>query len=137
MIIRGVRPLIGRQHLLGHGVIDSDHQAIADWWLQTVSCEPSQFAFFLARLKKLMRTHFDHEVELMEEAGGRMCNCHGHEHQMLLSLCDQANGLSRFNWKKARSLLRTKPPKLVREHNISRDQLTVLFINTNGKIAAC
>ena len=66
-----------------------------------------------------------------------MCNCHGHEHQMLLSLCDQASGLSRFNWKKARSLLRTKLPKLVREHNISMDQLTVLFINTNGKIAAC
>jgi len=90
LIIRGVRPLIGRQHLLGHGVIDSDHQAIADWWLQ-----------------------------------------------MLLSLCDQAGGLSRFNWKKERSLLRTKLPKLVREHNISMDQLTVLFINTNGKIAAC
>lgn len=65
----------------------------------------------MARLEKLMRTHFDHEVELMEEAAGRMCNWNGHEHQMLLSLYDQASGLSRF--------------------------MTVLYINTNGKIAAC
>jgi hemerythrin len=81
--------------------------------------ELPQFTFFLARLEKLMRTHFDHEVELMEEAAGRMCNCNGHKHQMLLSLYDQASGLSRFNWKKTRSLPRTKLPKLVREHNIS------------------
>jgi hypothetical protein len=31
--------------------------------------------------------------------------------------------------------LRTKLPKLVREHIISMDQLAVLFINTNGAIA--
>ena len=135
--IRSVRPLIGRQHFLGHEVIDSDHVAIADWWLQTVNCEPVQFAFFLARLKKLMRTHFDHEAELMEQAGGRMCPCHSQEHQMLLTLCDEANALNKSHCRKAQSLLRTKLPKLVRQHIISMDLLTVLFINTNGKIAAC
>ena len=134
---RSARPLIGRQHVLGHEVIDSDHLGIADWWLQTVNCEPVQFAFFLARLKKLMRTHFDHEAELMEQAGGLMCPCHRQEHQMLLALCDEANALNRSHWRKARSLLRSRLPKLVRQHIISMDLLTVLFINTNGKIAAC
>ncbi len=76
MLIRSVRPLIGRQHALGHDVIDTDHRTIANWWLRTVRCEPMQFAFFIARLKKLMRQHFDHEAVLMEEAGSRMCECH-------------------------------------------------------------
>jgi len=40
--IRSARPLIGQQHILGHEVIDSDHLAIADWWLQTINCEPSR-----------------------------------------------------------------------------------------------
>jgi hemerythrin len=137
LIIRNDRPLIGRQHLLGHDVIDTDHLAIADWWLQTVRCEPVQFPFFLARLKKLMRTHFDHEVTLMEEAGGQMCACHRYEHQMFLALCDQASALSRTHWKKTQSLLRTKFPKLFREHIVLTDQLTVLFINTNGNSAVC
>jgi hypothetical protein len=46
-IIRPVRPSLGRQHALGHGVIDSDHLAIADWWQQTARCQPFQFAFSL------------------------------------------------------------------------------------------
>ncbi len=29
MVTRGVRPLIGRLHLLGHDMIDTDHMAIA------------------------------------------------------------------------------------------------------------
>lgn len=84
-----------------------------------------------------MRTHFDHEAALMQEAGGLMCPCHSSEHQMLLALCDEANALSRNHWRKAQSLLRTKLPKLVREHIISMDQLIVLFINTYATIAAC
>lgn len=127
--------MIGRQYALGHNVIDSDHFAIADWWLRTVTCEPIQFAFFVARLKKLMRTHFDHEAWLMQEAGGQMCECHNQEHRMLLTLCDQASVLGRFHCKKAQSFLRTELPKLVREHIISMDQFTVLFINSQGKIA--
>lgn len=133
-IIRPVRPLLGRQHALGHGVIDSDHLAIADWWQQTVGCEPIQFAFFIARLKKLMRTHFEQEARLIREAGGEMCACHRHEHQMLLELCDQAGALGRSHWTKTQSLLRTKFPKLVREHIISMDLFTVMFINTRNKI---
>src|SRR5262249_13982438 len=129
---RSVRPLIGPRYMLGHDVIDSDHKAIADWWLRTVNCEAIQFSFFVARLKKLMRDHFDHETILIEWAGGRLCECHRREHQMLLHLCDRATALNRTNWRKARSLLRRELPRLVRGHIVSMDQLTVLFINTNG-----
>jgi hemerythrin len=131
----GIRPFIGRQHALGHEAIDSEHLAIADWWSRTVRCEPVQFAFFVARLKRLMRNHFDHEARLMEEAGGRMCACHSREHQMLLELCDQANTLGRDRWKKAQSLLRRDLPRLMREHINTMDQLIVLFINTRGNSA--
>ena len=133
--IPGVRLLIGRLHLLGHALIDADHLAIADWWLRTVNCEPIQFVFFVARLRKLMQQHFDHEATLMEEAGGQMCRCHDQEHQRLLALCDRARALGRSHWPKARSLLRTQLPRLVREHIICMDQLTVLFINSREKIA--
>lgn len=131
---RGIRPLIGRQHALGHERIDSEHLAIANWWSRTVGCEQVQFAFFVARLKKLMRDHFDHEAMLMREAGGSMCECHSGEHRMLLGLCDQASTISRFHWKKAQALLRRDLPRLVREHINTMDQLTVLFINTHGNI---
>jgi hemerythrin len=134
-IIRPVRPLLGRQHALGHGVIDSDHLAIADWWQQTVRCQPIQFAFFIARLKKLMRIHFEHEAQLMQNAGGEMCACHRHEHQMLLDLCDQASALGRSNSTKAQSILRAKIPRLFREHIISMDLFTVMFINTQNRTA--
>jgi hemerythrin len=129
-----VRPLVGRQQTLGHQAIDSDHMAIGDWWLRTIRCEPVQFAFFLARLKKLMGTHFDHEAALLQEAGGRMCACHSREHRMLLALCDQAGALSQSHWKKAQSLLRIDLARLLREHIIAMDQLVVLFINTHGEI---
>jgi len=130
-----IRPLIGQRHTLGHQVIDSDHMAIADWWQRAVKCEQVQSTFFIARLKKLMREHFDHEALLMEQAGGRLCECHRWEHQEWIELCDQAQALSRYNWKRARSLLRTELPRLVREHIISMDQFTVIFLNTNGGIA--
>jgi hemerythrin len=138
MMIRRVRPLIGPPHLLGHDMIDADHLAIADWWLRTVNCEPIQFEFYQARLKRLMRQHFDHEAMLMEEAGGRMCKCHDLEHQMMLALCERVSALGRSRWQKAQSLLRTELPRLVREHIISMDQLTVLFINSQDKLVrAC
>ena len=57
---------------------------------------------------------------------------------MLLDLCDRVTALSPHNWRKARSLLRTQLPRLVREHIISMDQLAVLFIDANGPAArAC
>ena len=138
MTIRRVRPLIGPQHALGHDTIDADHLAIADWWLRTVNCQPVQFEFYLARLKRLMRQHFDHEAMLMEEVGGRMCKCHDQEHQMMLALCERVSALARSRWQRAQSLLRTELPWLVREHIISMDQLTVLFINSQKKLVrAC
>ena len=132
MVSGSLRPLIGPQHLLGHDAIDIDHLAIADWWARTVGCAPIEFAFFTARLKKLMRLHFDHEAMLMAEAGGRMCECHSREHQTLLALCDRASIISRCHWRRARALLRWELPKLFREHIISCDQFTVLFINSQN-----
>lgn len=132
MIKQVVRPLIGRQHTLGHQLIDADHMTIANWWRRAVDCEPMQSAFFIARLKKLMREHFEHEALLMAQSGGRLCECHRKEHQEWIELCDAAQALSDNNWRKARSLLRTDLPRLVREHVISTDQFTVIFINTRG-----
>jgi hemerythrin len=132
MTKHNTRPLIGCQHTLGHRLIDTDHMAIAHWWQRVVECDPLQSIFFIARLKKLMRDHFDHEVLLMARAGGRLCECHQKEHQQWIDVCDQAQALSGINWRKARSLLRTDLPRPVREHVISMDQLTVMFINANG-----
>jgi hemerythrin len=130
--------LIARNHRLGHDAIDRDHAAIADWWSQAVSCEQIQAAFFIARLKKLMREHFEREAMLIERAGGRLCDCHKREHQLLLDLCDEAAALSGRNWRSARSLLRTKLAGLLREHILCMDQCAVLLINTNGATAqAC
>jgi hemerythrin len=121
--------------MLGHEAIDIDHLAIADCWLQAATCEQIQFAFLIARLKKLMRTHFDREVALMARAGGRLCECHRQEHRELLELCDRADMLSRSNWPHAQALLRNKFPKMVREHIICMDQLAVLFIHTSSGAA--
>ena len=132
MIKGTIRPLIGRQHTLGHQLIDTDHMTIATWWRRVVDCEPIQSTFFIARLKKLMREHFEHEALLMAQSGGSLCECHRKEHQEWIELCDHALALSSENWRKSRSLLRTDLPRLVREHVISMDQLTVMFINTNG-----
>jgi hemerythrin len=134
-MVRPVRPLIGARHALGHDVIDCDHQAIADWWFRLVHCDEMQFPFFMARLKRLMSTHFDHEAALMQLAGGVLCGCHRQEHGLLLELCDQAVGESRRNWRKAQGLLRNRFPKMMRDHITSMDQLTVLFIHTNTQAA--
>ena len=88
---------------------------------------------FIARLKKLMRMHFEREARLMLEAGGEMCACHRHDHQTLLELCDQSSALGRSNWTKAQSLLRTTLPRLVREHIVSMDLFTVMFINRQNE----
>src|SRR5262249_59196459 len=101
MVARVVRPLIARQHALGHAAIDLDHKAIADWWIRAVGCEQVQFQFFLARLKKLLRSHFDHEAALMRQAGGMLCPYHRQEHQTLLDLCDQVAREAERNWRSA------------------------------------
>src|SRR5262245_23064617 len=132
MANRGIRPLLGRQHEVGHDTIDFDHYAMAHCWSQAVTCEQLQFPFFIARLKKLMRTHFDHEAALMERAGGQLCECHRREHRMLLDVCEQAAAPGRQNWRKAQSLLRCRLPKLVRAHVDSMDQIAALLINTDS-----
>jgi len=132
MVVGPVRSFITRRDMLGHSVIDCDHHAIADGWYRAVNCEPIQFPFLIARLKKLMRVHFDHEAALMHSAGGGLCDCHRMEHQALLDLCDQAAALSTKSWSKSQSLLRNRFPKLVRSHIASMDQIAVLFINANS-----
>jgi hemerythrin len=129
---KAIQPLIGRRYELGHERIDSDHKEIADWWLRIVNCEPIQYPFYIARLKKLMRSHFDHEAALLAGAGSALCDCHHQEHQALLDLCDQAIALSRADWRRSQLILRNRLPKLVREHIISMDQFAVLYLNTRG-----
>ncbi len=135
MANRIIRPLIGRNCVLGHDTIDLDHMAIADCWYRAVNCEQIQFPFLIARLKKAMGDHFNREAALMERAGGALCRCHRQEHQTLLDLCNDASALGRTNWRKSQSLLQSKLPKLIREHIMFTDQLAVLFINTNGATA--
>jgi hemerythrin len=130
MAMRTLRPLIGPRHALGHGAIDTEHKAIADWWLRVIACEPIQFPFFMARLLKLMRNHFEHESELMLQAGGELCECHRREHRALLALCEEARDVGRYDFRKARSLIRYQFPGLVREHICSTDQIAVMFINS-------
>jgi hemerythrin-like metal-binding protein len=125
------RPFFGKRLLLGHDAIDDEHRAIADGWQRAVNCEQLQFPFLIARLKTLLRVHFDHEAALMHLAGGTLCQCHRNEHQMLLNLCDQASAQAGTNWRRAQSLLRNKFPRLMRSHIVEMDQIVVLFINTN------
>lgn len=124
--------LIGGGHALGHTEIDAEHFAIADCWLEVTRCAPLALQFQIARLRKLMRNHFDHEAMLVNAAGSPFCSCHKREHEFLLSLCDKAYSLSRNNWRSARALLRGTLPGLVRQHIISMDQIAVLIINTTG-----
>ena len=130
-----VRPLIGKQHVLGHDAIDLDHKAIADCWHKAVQCQEIEFPLLIARLKKRMRNHFDHEAVLMRRSGGALCDCHAQEHDELLDLCEEVMVLSRKNWRKTQSLLRIRFPKLIRDHIIYTDQIAVLFLNTNGAMA--
>jgi hypothetical protein len=53
-------PGAGRVPLLGNADIDSDHLAITEQLRKTIGCAPIQFPYFIARLKKLLRGHFDH-----------------------------------------------------------------------------
>jgi hypothetical protein len=126
-----IRPLISERHLLGHEWIDRDLRAIADGWLSAVTCEPIQFQFFIARMKKLMSMHFEREASLMRSSGGMLCECHHNEHRMLIDVCNQAYTYSTNNWRRTQSLLRSRFPKLIRNHIAGMDQIAVLFIDAN------
>ncbi len=130
MAQRSLRPLLAKVHELGHREIDLDHRTVAECWDRAVNCAPIQFPFFVARLKKAMRDHFDREAALLARAGGRMWECHGQEHHSLLELCDQAARLADQNCRKAQSLLRNELARMLREHIVSMDQIAVLFLNT-------
>lgn len=134
MLHRIDRPLFDRRHMLGHAEIDGDHMAIAEGWLRAVNCEPIAFPFFIARLKRLMKTHFDHEAALMLASGGSLCECHRKEHLGLLQLCDEASALNAGNWRQTQSLLRKTFPKLMRNHIAEMDQIAVLFLNERQAI---
>lgn len=137
MIASAIPPLIGPKHALGHVLIDADHSAIADAWLRAVSCEPIQFPFLIARLRKLMKTHFDNEARLMQSAGGTLCACHRSEHGAMLKICDQAAALSPDNLRRAQSLLRNRLPRMMRSHIACMDQIAVLFINAGSGGYSC
>ena len=117
---------------LGHDAIDSDHIEISECWFKSVNCTPIQFPFLIARLKKLMATHFAREDAIMKHAASSLCSCHRQEHEMLLGLCDRAAGLSEFNWRAAQRLLRDEFPGRVREHIICMDQMLVMQLNTSS-----
>jgi hypothetical protein len=128
---RIVRPLIGERHFLGHEWIDRDLRAIADGWLSAVTCERIAFPFFLARMQRLMLSHFEREAELMRLSGGALCECHRNEHRMLIDVCDRARTSGIENWPRTQSLLRNRFPKLFRDHVAGMDQIAVLFIDAN------
>jgi hemerythrin len=119
---------------LGHTDIDSDHSQIARCWFQAANCLPIQFPYFITRLRKVMRDHFDREAEIMSGYDSDLCACHRHEHDALLGLCDTAYRLSHDDWEQAQALLRSEFPRMVREHIICMDQMVVMCINTNGEI---
>jgi hemerythrin len=124
------RTLIGPSHALGHAEIDSDHFAIADYWLQLTQCEPIAVSFHIARLRKRMRSHFNHEAALVEAIGAPFPHAHHGEHNAMLRLCDEAYELSDRDRRAARALLRSRLPRLMRNHIICMDQIAVLMINT-------
>lgn len=125
------QPLIGKRHTLGHSGIDRDHFAIADWWMRVTQCEPIALPFHIAGLRKAMRDHFGREAALVEAAGTAFCSCHRNEHDALLELCDDAYALSRHNLRSARALLRSRLPRLMRDHINSMDQIAVLIIRAS------
>ena len=126
---RTAPPMIGPRHALGHVEIDADHFAIADYWRQAMDCSPIAVPFYIARLRKRMRAHFSHEVQLVEAAGAQFCSSHRLEHEAMLRLCDDALSLAESNWRRARALLRTDLMRMLRDHINCTDQIAVLVIN--------
>lgn len=122
------QPLIGKRHALGHAEIDADHFAIANWWMRATQCEPIALPFHIAGLRKAMRDHFGREAALVEAAGASFCACHRNEHNVLLELCDDAYALTARNLRSARTLLRNKLPRLMRDHIDTMDQIAVLMM---------
>jgi hemerythrin len=124
------RPLIGPRHALGHAAIDVDHFAIAEAWAAVMHSAPIALPLRIARLRKVMRTHFDNEAALVEAAGTAFCRCHRQEHDEMIAICDEALAQSERKPRTARSILRRALPPIVRGHIDSMDQIAVLIINS-------
>ena len=125
---RITQPLIDRRHRLGHDAIDSDHAALSACWVDAVNCRPIEFPLRLARLKKLMARHFEHESALLVQKGQALCRYHHVEHRMLLELCDQIAACHGRDRQQAQSLLRNQFAERVREHIVTMDQCAVLLM---------
>ena len=97
----------GHELQLGDPIADAEHATIAGYWRDVVGSDELQFPLRLARLKRSMRNHFDHEAALIKSAGATMCACHHGEHEALLRVCDRAAALQVRNFPRARSLLRS------------------------------
>lgn len=123
-------PLIGKRHLLSHDLIDTDHLAIANWWMRMTQCTQVALPFHIAGLRKAMRDHFGREAALVEATGTAFCSCHRNEHAVLLELCDDAYELTAHNPRAARALLRSRLPRLMRDHINIMDQIAVLVIRS-------
>ena len=95
--------LIGDSHALGHPQIDMEHFAISDCWSQAIRAEPIGLQLTIARLRKVMHGHFDHEAKLIEAAGTPFCGCHRDEHDEMIGLCDDAYALATRDWRASRS----------------------------------
>ena len=130
MGIRALKTLIGKGDVLGHPIIDADHFAIAACWQSATVATPIALPLHIARLRRLIRSHFDREAALVEASGATFCHCHRREHAAILALCNEAYALAEKNWKGARALLRAPLRRLVRDHVASMDQLAVLMINS-------
>jgi hemerythrin len=135
-VSRSPLPLIRARDALGHAVIDADHAAIGDAWLAAMQCDLIALPFHVARLTKLMRTHFDHETELVEAVGVPFCWCHHNEHEAMLAICGEALSLSERDPRKARRLLRSQLSRRIRQHVGTMDQVAVLIINTAAPACA-
>jgi len=127
-LIRIDRPLIGRNHTLGHPQIDREHFIIADWWMKATLCRPIALPFHIAGLRRAMREHFSREAALVEATGEPLCLRHRREHDSMLALCDDAYERSGRSQRAARALLRNGLPRLLRDHINTMDQIAVLII---------
>jgi hemerythrin len=128
---RPPRPLLGARDRLGHDVIDADHAAIGDAWLAAMQCNAIALPFHVARLAKLMRSHFEREAALVEAVGVPFCWCHRDEHDAMLAICRDAFALCERDPRKARGLLRSQLSRRMRAHIGTMDQIAVLVINTS------
>jgi hemerythrin len=96
--------------------------------MKAMLSEPIALPFHVAALRKKMRDHFSREAALVEAAGTPMCCDHRNEHDGMLDLCDRAFALSGRNPRAARALLRSRLPRMMRDHINSMDQIAVLIL---------